>query len=223
MTGAHGRPLPRLAAGRRARARAGMTDAAPTAAGGASTSRSPTTGTSSSSTSTCASTHGELTAIVGPNACGKSTLLRALARMLHPRGGRRCSWTAEPSARCPTKQVARRLGLLPQTPIAPDGITVTDLVARGRHPHQRLLRQWSREDERAVAAALEADGHDRPRRAVRRRAVGRAAPARVARHGARPGDRRSCCSTSRRRSSTSPTRSRCSTCAPTCTSRAGRS
>jgi iron complex transport system ATP-binding protein len=54
----------------------------------------------------------------------------------------------------PSKQVARRLGLLPQSSIAPDGITVTDLVARGRHPHQRMLRQWSRDDERAVTEAL---------------------------------------------------------------------
>ena len=101
--------------------------------------------------------HGELTAIVGPNACGKSTLLRALARMLHPREGA-VHLDGRAIRSMPTKQVARRLGLLPQTAIAPDGITVTDLVARGRHPHQRLLRQWSREDERAVAAALEATG-----------------------------------------------------------------
>jgi iron-siderophore transport system ATP-binding protein len=100
---------------------------------------------------------GELTAIVGPNACGKSTLLRALARMLHPKAGA-VHLDGRLIRSIPTKQVARRLGLLPQTPIAPDGITVADLVARGRHPHQRLLRQWSREDERAVAAALEATG-----------------------------------------------------------------
>jgi iron complex transport system ATP-binding protein len=100
---------------------------------------------------------GELTAIVGPNACGKSTLLRALARMLHPRAGA-VHLDGRLIRSIPTKQVARRLGLLPQTAIAPDGITVADLVARGRHPHQRLLRQWSREDERAVAAALQATG-----------------------------------------------------------------
>jgi iron complex transport system ATP-binding protein len=98
---------------------------------------------------------GEFTAIVGPNACGKSTLLRALARMLHPREGS-VHLDGRLIRSLPSKQVARRLGLLPQTSIAPDGITVADLVARGRHPHQRLLRQWSREDERAVAAALEA-------------------------------------------------------------------
>jgi iron complex transport system ATP-binding protein len=98
---------------------------------------------------------GELTAIVGPNACGKSTLLRALARMLHPREGA-VHLDGKLIRSLPSKQVARRLGLLPQSSIAPDGITVSDLVARGRHPHQRLLRQWSRDDERAVAQALEA-------------------------------------------------------------------
>jgi iron complex transport system ATP-binding protein len=98
---------------------------------------------------------GEFTAIVGPNACGKSTLLRALARMLNPRAGS-VLLDGKLIRSLPSKQVARRLGLLPQSSIAPDGITVSDLVARGRHPHQRLLRQWSRDDERAVAAALEA-------------------------------------------------------------------
>jgi iron complex transport system ATP-binding protein len=94
------------------------------------------------------------TAIVGPNACGKSTLLRALVRMLKPRAGSVLLDGAEISS-LPTKQVARRLGLLPQSSTAPDGITVVDLVARGRHPYQRLLRQWSREDERAVREAME--------------------------------------------------------------------
>jgi iron complex transport system ATP-binding protein len=98
---------------------------------------------------------GEFTAIVGPNACGKSTLLRALARMLHPREGT-VLLDGKLIRSLPSKQVARRLGLLPQSSIAPDGITVSDLVARGRHPHQRLLRQWSRDDERAVAAAMAA-------------------------------------------------------------------
>ena len=98
---------------------------------------------------------GEFTAIVGPNACGKSTLLRALARMLNPQAGT-VELDGTPIRSIPSKQVARRLGLLPQSSIAPDGITVTDLVARGRHPHQKLLRQWSRDDERAVTAALEA-------------------------------------------------------------------
>jgi iron complex transport system ATP-binding protein len=98
---------------------------------------------------------GSFTVIVGPNACGKSTLLRALARMLKPRAGQVLLDGRAIGSR-PSKEVARELGLLPQSPIAPDGISVADLVARGRYPHQKLLRQWSREDERAVAAALAA-------------------------------------------------------------------
>jgi iron complex transport system ATP-binding protein len=96
---------------------------------------------------------GGFTAIVGPNACGKSTLLRALVRMLKPRSGSVLLDGAVIST-LPTKQVARRLGLLPQSSVVPDGITVEDLVSRGRHPYQRLLRQWSREDDRAVREAM---------------------------------------------------------------------
>ncbi|WP_026912549.1 ABC transporter ATP-binding protein [Patulibacter minatonensis] len=96
---------------------------------------------------------GSFTVIVGPNACGKSTLLRALARMLKPSVGT-VLLDGGPIQSLPSKEVARRLGLLPQSSIAPDAITVADLVARGRYPHQGLLRQWSREDERAVAAAM---------------------------------------------------------------------
>jgi len=98
---------------------------------------------------------GSFTVIVGPNACGKTTLLRALARLLRPRRGGVYLDGALITAR-PSKEVARELGLLPQSSIAPDGITVGDLVARGRYPHQRLLRQWSRDDERAVGAAMAA-------------------------------------------------------------------
>ncbi|MFG1924951.1 ABC transporter ATP-binding protein [Cryptosporangium sp. NPDC048952] len=100
---------------------------------------------------------GSLTVIVGPNACGKSTLLRALARMLKPRTGAVYLDGAQISS-LPSKEVARRLGLLPQSPTAPDGITVADLVSRGRYPHQKLLRQWSREDEQVVASAMAATG-----------------------------------------------------------------
>jgi iron complex transport system ATP-binding protein len=96
-----------------------------------------------------------ITAIVGPNACGKSTLLRALARLLTPRAGEVLLDGAAIRS-LPTREVAQRLGILPQQPIAPDGITVTDLVARGRHPHQRWFRQWSRADAAAVDAALAA-------------------------------------------------------------------
>ncbi|GAA1854969.1 ABC transporter ATP-binding protein [Pseudonocardia ailaonensis] len=94
------------------------------------------------------------TVIVGPNACGKSTLLKALARILAPESGTIHLDHALIQGYS-TKEVARRLGLLPQTSIAPGGITVGGLVARGRYPHQKLLRQWSPRDEAAVAAALE--------------------------------------------------------------------
>ena len=99
------------------------------------------------------------TVIVGGNGCGKSTLLRALSRMIKPTRGA-AYLDGKALASMPSKQVARKLGLLPQSPIAPDGITVADLVARGRHPHQRLLRQWSREDERIVLDAMRATGTD---------------------------------------------------------------
>jgi iron complex transport system ATP-binding protein len=96
---------------------------------------------------------GSFTAIVGPNGCGKSTLLRALGRLLRPTSGQ-VLLDGRAIARTPTREVAKALGLLPQTPVAPDGLTVADLVARGRHPHQSWLRQWSRDDEAAVAEAL---------------------------------------------------------------------
>jgi iron complex transport system ATP-binding protein len=98
---------------------------------------------------------GDVTAIVGPNACGKSTLLRSLTRLLPPRTGRVLLDGKEVHA-TPAKQLARRLGLLPQSPIAPEGITVGELVGRGRHPHQRVLSRWSETDDRAVTAALRA-------------------------------------------------------------------
>ncbi|AZM63072.1 MULTISPECIES: ABC transporter ATP-binding protein [unclassified Streptomyces] len=93
------------------------------------------------------------TVIVGPNACGKSTLLRALSRMLKPSAGR-VLLDGQVIQSMPAKKVARTLGLLPQSSIAPDGITVGDLVARGRYPHQGLLRQWSAEDERVVRESM---------------------------------------------------------------------
>ncbi len=98
---------------------------------------------------------GSFTVIVGPNACGKSTLLRALSRLLTPAAGQVVLDGRQIGER-PAKEVARRLGLLPQSAIAPDGITVADLVARGRYPHQSFLRQWSKADEAAVAAAMQA-------------------------------------------------------------------
>ncbi|MBQ1159797.1 ABC transporter ATP-binding protein [Streptomyces sp. A73] len=99
------------------------------------------------------------TVVVGPNACGKSTLLRALSRMLKPVQGQ-VLLDGNDIAGMPAKALARTLGLLPQSSTAPDGITVADLVARGRYPHQGLLRQWSRDDERVVAASMAATGVD---------------------------------------------------------------
>lgn len=100
---------------------------------------------------------GQTTVIVGANGCGKSTLLRALARLLAPGSGA-VLLEGEPIARLGTKAVAKRLGILPQAPIAPEGLSVGDLVARGRYPHQSVLRQWSPTDEAAVDAALRATG-----------------------------------------------------------------
>ena len=100
---------------------------------------------------------GKITTIVGANASGKSTLLRALARLLTPVNGHVYLGNRE-IRRQRSRDVARQLTLLPQSPIAPDGITVSDLVARGRYPYQSLLRPWSSEDTRAVAAAMEATG-----------------------------------------------------------------
>jgi iron complex transport system ATP-binding protein len=100
---------------------------------------------------------GRVTAIVGPNACGKSTLLRSLSRLLAPRTGR-VVLDGKDVHRMPAKQLARTLGLLPQSPIAPEGITVADLVGRGRHPHQGILSRWNTADDDAVGAALDATG-----------------------------------------------------------------
>ena len=97
--------------------------------------------------------HGETTVIVGANACGKSTLLRGIARLLRPDAG-----VVELDGRdirsLPTREVAQVIGILPQSPVAPEGITVSDLVGRGRYPHQGWFRQWSTEDDRIVREAL---------------------------------------------------------------------
>ena len=100
---------------------------------------------------------GRITVVIGANACGKSTLLRGLARLLKPRRGA-VYLDGKRIHRMKTIEVASVLGLLPQSPVAPDGITVADLVGRGRYPHQSWFRQWTREDEAAVAEALEATG-----------------------------------------------------------------
>ncbi|CAB3899561.1 ABC transporter ATP-binding protein [Achromobacter sp. CF-sbj1-Ac2-l] len=96
---------------------------------------------------------GAFTAVVGPNGCGKSTLLRVLGGALAPSQGQALLDGAD-LASLRRKAVARRLAYLPQNPVAPEMITVRDLVARGRYPHQTLLRQWSPADARAVDAAL---------------------------------------------------------------------
>lgn len=100
---------------------------------------------------------GAITVVVGANACGKSTLLRGLARLLRPTAGR-AVLDGRAIHQMPTKEVARILGLLPQTAVAPEGVTVVDLVARGRHPHTGLWKRWSDEDDRAVAEALRLTG-----------------------------------------------------------------
>lgn len=100
---------------------------------------------------------GKISVIVGANASGKSTLLKTLARLITPQAG---SVVLDGAAigEVPTKQLARTLGLLPQMPVAPEGIAVADLVSRGRHPHQKLFRSWTAEDEHAVARALAETG-----------------------------------------------------------------
>ncbi|MEV5827391.1 ABC transporter ATP-binding protein [Spirillospora sp. NPDC052242] len=100
---------------------------------------------------------GRFTAVIGTNACGKSTLLRAFARQLSPAAGR-VELDGRDVAGYRPKPFAREIGFLPQGLIAPEGMFVRQLVARGRYPHQTLLSAWSREDERAVAAAMDAAG-----------------------------------------------------------------
>jgi len=108
---------------------------------------------------------GKITVIVGANACGKSTLLRTLSRLLPARKGT-VLLDGKSIHNLPSRALARTLGLLPQSPIAPEGIAVSDLVSRGRHPHQGIFSRWRREDDEAVAAALAAtkteDLADRP-------------------------------------------------------------
>ncbi|EOL9003510.1 iron-enterobactin ABC transporter ATP-binding protein [Cronobacter turicensis] len=100
---------------------------------------------------------GKFTAIIGPNGCGKSTLLRTLSRLMKPLGGQ-VRLDGEAIQRFATKEVARRIGLLAQNASAPGDITVQELVARGRYPHQPLFTRWRDEDERAVQKAMDATG-----------------------------------------------------------------
>ncbi|MCG8349719.1 MAG: ABC transporter ATP-binding protein [Chloroflexales bacterium] len=96
---------------------------------------------------------GQITALVGPNGCGKSTLLRGLARLLKPRAGT-VLLDGKAIHSIPTRELAKQLGILPQAPVAPEGLTVRELVAQGRYPHQAWLQQWSAIDEAAVNKAL---------------------------------------------------------------------
>lgn len=100
---------------------------------------------------------GKITSVVGPNGCGKSTLLRSMARLMKPRGGA-VYLDGDAISKLPTREVARRLGILPQSPEAPEGLTVRELAAQGRYPHQSWLKQWSKDDERSVEKALETTG-----------------------------------------------------------------
>lgn len=96
---------------------------------------------------------GQITTLVGPNGCGKSTLLKGLARLLKPRTGA-VYLDGQSILKLSTKTVAKQLGILPQGPTAPEGLTVRDLVAQGRFPYQNWLQQWSKEDEQLVESAL---------------------------------------------------------------------
>ncbi|MCS6995074.1 MAG: ABC transporter ATP-binding protein [Anaerolineales bacterium] len=96
---------------------------------------------------------GQITALIGPNGCGKSTLLRGLARLLKPKHGA-VLLDGRAIHTLPTRQLARVLGLLPQLPTAPEGITVRQLIAQGRYPHQTWFQQWGQEDETALRNAL---------------------------------------------------------------------
>jgi iron complex transport system ATP-binding protein len=95
-----------------------------------------------------------MTALIGPNGCGKSTLLRGLSRLLKPADGSVYLDGRDIHA-MKSKDLARQLGILPQAPVAPEGLTVHELVAQGRYPHQNWFQQWSAHDERIVAEALE--------------------------------------------------------------------
>jgi iron complex transport system ATP-binding protein len=100
---------------------------------------------------------GQITALVGPNGCAKSTLLRGIARLLAPRGGA-AYLDGKAIHQMPTRELAQQLGILPQSPVAPEGLTVRELVAQGRYPHQSWLQQWAADDERAVVKALSLTG-----------------------------------------------------------------
>ncbi|SDK08819.1 ABC transporter ATP-binding protein [Sediminibacillus albus] len=98
---------------------------------------------------------GEITVFIGGNGCGKSTLLRSMARLLKPKEGG-VILHGEEIAKMPTKEVAKKLAILPQSPVSPEGLTVQDLVKQGRHPYKTMFKKWSKEDDLAVDEALKA-------------------------------------------------------------------
>lgn len=100
---------------------------------------------------------GKVTSVVGPNGCGKSTLLRSMARLMKPRGGA-VYLDGDAISNLPTREVAKKLGILPQSPEAPEGLTVRELASQGRYPHQSWFQQWSKDDEGAVEKAMETTG-----------------------------------------------------------------
>ncbi|MGX6445390.1 ABC transporter ATP-binding protein [Neobacillus sp. K501] len=98
---------------------------------------------------------GEITVFIGANGCGKSTLLRSIARLLKPKSGA-VLLDGQAIAKLSTKEVAKKMAILPQSPSAPEGLTVLQLIKQGRYPHQTWLKQWSEEDEKKVNDALKA-------------------------------------------------------------------
>jgi iron complex transport system ATP-binding protein len=100
---------------------------------------------------------GEITVFIGSNGCGKSTLLRSIARLMKPKSGS-ILLDGEAIAKLPTKEIAKKMAILPQAPIAPEGLTVLQLVKQGRYPYQSWFKQWSEEDEEKVMHALNATG-----------------------------------------------------------------
>ncbi|MEH7440798.1 ABC transporter ATP-binding protein [Bacillus sp. JJ1122] len=102
---------------------------------------------------------GEITVFIGGNGCGKSTLLRSIARLLKPQAGS-ILLEGEAISKLSTKEIARKMAILPQSPAAPEGLTVLQLVKQGRYPYQSWLKQWSEEDEEKVTSALMATGID---------------------------------------------------------------
>lgn len=96
----------------------------------------------------------QISVMIGANGCGKSTLLKALARLIKPTSGT-LTLDGKPLVKYPPKSLARIVGLLPQSPIVPEGISVSDLVGRGRYPHQSLFGNWSRQDYEAIAEAMD--------------------------------------------------------------------